>query len=133
MAATGPRTPTASKRSRCSRRRSCRLTREELGARVGQAFTSHTYAELTEVTADLPAGLTGARALRQLTRTRPRLSMKAAFPAGAFAMLAARMGMLAAIASDSKIGMISAAVSIVVVAALIFGAAIAASWLGRAR
>jgi hypothetical protein len=110
-----------------------RLTREELGARVGQAFTSPTHAELTEVTADLPAGLTGDRAPRQLTRTRPRLSMKAAFAAGAFAMLAARVGMLAAIASDSKIGVICAAVSIAVVAALIFVAAIAASWPGRAR
>jgi uncharacterized protein DUF1707 len=34
-----------------------RLTEDELGARAGQAYTSRTYAELAEVTADIPAGL----------------------------------------------------------------------------
>jgi hypothetical protein len=110
-----------------------RLTRDEFGTRVGQAFTSRTYAELTEITADLPAGLMGAQAPRQLARTRPWLSMNAAFSAGAFAMLAALVGMLAAIASRSEIGVLSAAVGIAVVGVLTFGAAMAASWLGRAR
>src|SRR5215469_3275849 len=64
-----------------------RLTKDEFGTRVGQAVTSQTDAELTEVTADLPAGLTGVRPPRQLARTRPRLSMNAAISAGAFAML----------------------------------------------
>jgi hypothetical protein len=34
-----------------------RLTKEELHTRVDQTFASRTYAELTAVTADLPAGL----------------------------------------------------------------------------
>ena len=42
-----------------------RLTKEEFGTRIGQAFTSQTYAELTKVTADLPAGPMGARPPRQ--------------------------------------------------------------------
>jgi hypothetical protein len=33
-----------------------RLTKDELDARAGQAFTSRTYAELATVTADIPAG-----------------------------------------------------------------------------
>jgi len=38
-----------------------RLTADELDARVDQVYASRTYAELAEVTADIPAGLTGAR------------------------------------------------------------------------
>jgi Domain of unknown function (DUF1707) len=33
-----------------------RVTKDEFDARVGQAFTSRTYAELAAVTADIPAG-----------------------------------------------------------------------------
>ena len=108
-----------------------RLTREEFGTRVGQVFTSQTHAELTEVTADLPAGLAEARAPRQLARTQPRLSMNTAFSACAFAMLAALVGMLFAIASRNEIGVLSAAVGIAIILVLTFGATMAASWLGR--
>jgi hypothetical protein len=38
-----------------------RLTEDELDARVDQLYASRTYAELAEVTADIPAELTGAR------------------------------------------------------------------------
>ncbi len=38
-----------------------RLTKDELDARVGHALTSQTCADLAALTADLPAGLTGAR------------------------------------------------------------------------
>ncbi len=37
------------------------LAKDELDARVGQAFASRTYADLAALTADLPAGLTAAR------------------------------------------------------------------------
>ena len=50
-----------------------RLDKDEFDARVGQAFTSRTYAELTAVTGDLPAGLAGAwpvRAQARLPETR---------------------------------------------------------------
>ena len=36
-----------------------RLTEDEFDARLGQVHASRTYAELAEVTADLPAGLAG--------------------------------------------------------------------------
>jgi Domain of unknown function (DUF1707) len=42
-----------------------RLTKDEFDARIGQTFTARTYAELASVTADLPAGLGGARSPRQ--------------------------------------------------------------------
>src|SRR6516165_5399136 len=41
-----------------------RLTEDELGARAGQVYASRTYAELAEVTADIPAEPTGAQSLR---------------------------------------------------------------------
>jgi hypothetical protein len=41
-----------------------RLTRDELDARVDRVYASRTYAELGEVTADIPADVTGARSRR---------------------------------------------------------------------
>jgi hypothetical protein len=41
-----------------------RLTEDELDARVDRVYASRTYAELTEVIADIPAELTAARASR---------------------------------------------------------------------
>jgi hypothetical protein len=38
-----------------------RLTRDEFDARVDQAYASRTYAELAEVTTDIPAGPVGTR------------------------------------------------------------------------
>ena len=38
-----------------------RLTKDELDARVDRVYASRTYAELAEVTADIPIELTGAR------------------------------------------------------------------------
>ena len=49
-----------------------RLTKDELNARVGQALAARTYAELAVLTADLPAGLTGAVPPRRAARTQGR-------------------------------------------------------------
>ena len=38
-----------------------RLTEDEFGARVDQVYASRTYAELAEVTADIPAGSVGTK------------------------------------------------------------------------
>jgi DUF1707 SHOCT-like domain len=46
-----------------------RLDKDEFDARVGQAFASRTYAELTAVTADLPAVLVGAQPARVQARS----------------------------------------------------------------
>ena len=48
------------------------LTKDEFDARVAQTFTSRTYAELAEVTADIPAGLAGAQPPRKPARARAR-------------------------------------------------------------
>ena len=75
----------------------------------------------------------GAQPLRQLARARPRMSMNAVLSAGAFAMLAALVGMMAAVASRSAIAVIGVAVIIAILGVLAFGALIVASWRGRAR
>ena len=49
-----------------------RLTKGELDARVCQALSSRTQAELATLTADLPAGLIAAPPRRQPARARPR-------------------------------------------------------------
>jgi Domain of unknown function (DUF1707) len=41
-----------------------RLTEDEFDARLGQVHASRTYAELAEITADLPTGLTGLTGLQ---------------------------------------------------------------------
>ncbi len=66
-----------------------RLTKDELDARAGQAFTSRTYAELATVTADIPAGTppvrkpAGPRVARQVVA---RLGTAAGFSAATIAM-----------------------------------------------
>jgi hypothetical protein len=49
-----------------------RLTRDELDTRVGQALTARTCADLTALTADLPAGPPAARPARRPARQRNR-------------------------------------------------------------
>jgi hypothetical protein len=48
------------------------LTKDELDARVGQAFASRTYAELAAVTTDIPAGPAPAQPLRKPARAQAR-------------------------------------------------------------
>ena len=110
-----------------------RLTKDEFGTRIDHAFTSQTYAELTAVTADLPAGLMAAPPSRQIARARPRLSMNTALSAGAFATIATLVGMMAAVASRSAIAVISVSVITALLVVLAFGALMVLSWRGRAR
>ena len=46
------------------------LTKDELDARVGQAFAARTYADLAALTADIPAGLVAAQPPPKVARTR---------------------------------------------------------------
>jgi hypothetical protein len=72
-----------------------RLTKDEFELRVGQTFTSRTYAELAALTADLPAGLTAAtppqparaRAGRPVVRPGRVITGVAALYAGAWTYL----------------------------------------------
>jgi len=54
-----------------------RLTKDELDARLGQAFASRTYSELAAVTADIPVGLVGAQLLRAPARAQARATNNA--------------------------------------------------------
>jgi hypothetical protein len=49
-----------------------RVTQDELDMRSGQAFTAQTYADLTVLTADLPAGIVQALPPRQRARAQTR-------------------------------------------------------------
>jgi len=60
-----------------------RLTKDEFDARVGQTFGARTYAELATVTADIPAGLGGARPPRKP----PRRPMKKPVRWGAYGLI----------------------------------------------
>jgi Domain of unknown function (DUF1707) len=48
-----------------------RLTKDEFDTRVGQTLASRTYAELAVLTADIPAGLSGAQPPRGPARAQP--------------------------------------------------------------
>ncbi len=67
------------------------LTKDEFDMRMGQAFTSLTYAGLDAVTADLPAGLIGAQPLRKPVRAQaphPENKVVNSFASGSFAVIA---------------------------------------------
>jgi hypothetical protein len=64
-----------------------RLTKDEFDTRVGQTFASRTYAELTSLTADIPAGLAPARPPRPPARTQPRPPVSKAVLWGGCAMI----------------------------------------------
>jgi hypothetical protein len=55
-----------------------RLTEDEFGARVDQAYASRTYAELAEATTGIPAGLATTRAPRDPWRA-TKLAWRAAY------------------------------------------------------
>ena len=55
-----------------------RLGKDELTARVGQALAARTYADLTSLAADLPAGLVVAQPSYQPARARAPLPVRAA-------------------------------------------------------
>jgi Domain of unknown function (DUF1707) len=83
-----------------------RLTKDELDARVGQAFTSRTYAELAAVTADIPAVPTGARPVRE--RTRP--SVRKVVISCACTVIAAELFLLLAVLAIPIYGTLDLAV-----------------------
>ena len=103
-----------------------RLTRDEFGARVGQALVSRTHAELAAITADLPAELIGALPRRPAARARGRLPMNSAITGGACVIAVANVGMIAALFSGSWVAVILVAAFIVIGAILAIRAMIVA-------
>ena len=68
-----------------------RLDKDEFDARVGQAFTSRTYAELAALTADIPAGPAAAPPPRKPARGQARPRVHASIKTGMCAIVAAAM------------------------------------------
>lgn len=75
-----------------------RLAKDEFDLRVGQTFASRTYAELTALTADIPAGPTGARPLRKPAQAQARRPRTRVVRSGAFAVIVVAVATLAMVA-----------------------------------
>jgi hypothetical protein len=78
------------------------LTRDELDARAGRAFTARTCAELAVITADIPAEVAAAAPSRQPARTAGKKA--------AGTMTPGRKAAASAIAAAPLIGLVSVAV-----------------------
>jgi len=82
-----------------------RLTRDELDVRVGRTLASRTYADLTALTADLPAGQAPARGPARAPATRgPARAPAARGPARPAVSIAARLGACLAIGPAVLVG-----------------------------
>ena len=98
-----------------------RLARDEFDERIGQVLVSRTYGELAAVTADIPAELVGVLPRRPPVRARHRVSMNTAVTGGACLVVAAHVGMGAAL-------LIGSPVAVILVVAFIVIGAILAIW-----
>jgi len=84
-----------------------RLDRDELDLRVGQALASRTHAELAALTADIPAGLTGAQRSPELSpesANRKAVKAIACWTAALWSMFAAALMAGAAAAGVNPVG-----------------------------
>jgi hypothetical protein len=109
-----------------------RLTKDEFVDRTGRTLTSRTYAELSAVTADLPALLIGSQLPRMPAVTPDRRSMSPAAKVvvGGFAGLAvAIVALVVAVLTNNALGLLGAALA-VVGASVIAGTAMVESWDG---
>jgi hypothetical protein len=108
-----------------------RLAYDEFEDRVGQTLVSRTYAELSAVTADLPALLIGAQLPRAPAAVVPHqrsMSAAAKFVVGGFVALAVALGGLVVwVRTDSPLGLLGAALA-VVGASVIAGTAMGEAW-----
>jgi Domain of unknown function (DUF1707) len=82
-----------------------RLTKDEFDARIGQAFASRTYAELTVAAADLPAGLASAQPLRKPARALTRAEKTAAW--GVYGIIMPAVLTVAGIPGHTTVGAVA--------------------------
>ena len=81
-----------------------RLTQDELDTRVGQALASRTYADLADLTGDIPAGPAGAEPAAEPAGTPARTLAKAARRSGICLLIAfALVGVVALIGDEALI------------------------------
>jgi hypothetical protein len=104
-----------------------RLAKDEFDARVDQVLASRTYAELSALTADIPAAPTTAPPLRKPARRLGRPSMNKAVTGGACVIVAAHIGMLGALLTGNGVLVLLMGLLIVVGAAVAVVAMIIAS------
>ncbi len=104
-----------------------RLAKDEFDARVGQVFVSRTYAELSAVTADIPAAPIAVPPPRKPPRTRTRPSMNKAITGGACVIVAGHIGMLGALLTGNGILVLLMGLAIVIGAAVAVVAMIVAA------
>ena len=108
-----------------------RLAYEEFEARVWQTLVSRTYAELSAITADLPALLIGAQLPRAPAAVVPHqrsMSVAAKLVVGGFMGLAvAIVALVVSVLTDSPLGLLGAALA-VVGASVIAGTAMGEAW-----
>jgi DUF1707 SHOCT-like domain len=82
-----------------------RLTRDELGARVGRALAARTYADLAALTADLPADPAAAGPPRPAAPARRRPLARAAAQSGSCLLIAAAAVWAAGLAGPDGSGL----------------------------
>jgi Domain of unknown function (DUF1707) len=107
-----------------------RLAKDEFDARLGQALASRTYAELSAVTADIPAAPIAAPVAappRKPASTRARPSMNTAVTSGACVIIAGHIGMLGALLTGNGVLVLLMGLLIVIGAAVAIVAMIVAS------
>jgi Domain of unknown function (DUF1707) len=85
-----------------------RLTRDEFDERVGRVLASRTYPELAAVTADLP-GPIAAPPSRPPAQAQRRIGMSTAINTGAAVVVAATVGMTAALLAGSGAAVVTVA------------------------
>ena len=107
-----------------------RLPRDEFEARIGRTLASRTYAELSAVTADLPAVLIGSQLPRMPAVVPDRRSMSAT----AKVLLAGFIGLAVAVAAmavsllvNSPLGLVGSAAAVVMMSVVV-GTAMVESW-----
>jgi hypothetical protein len=107
-----------------------RLTHDEFEARVGRTLASRTYAELSALTADLPALLVGSQLPRMPAVVPDKRSMSAAskvLAAGFAGLVVAVLAMAVSVLANSPLGLVGSAAAVVMMSVVV-GTAMVEAW-----
>jgi Domain of unknown function (DUF1707) len=107
-----------------------RLTQDEFEARISQTLASRTYAELSPVTADLPAMLIGSQLPRMPAAVTDKRSMSATAKvllAGFVGLAVAVVAMAVSLLANNPLGLVGSAAAVVMMSVVV-GTAMVESW-----
>ena len=107
-----------------------RLTQDEFEDRVGQTLTSRTYAQLSAVTANLPAWLIGSQLPRMPAVVPDKRSMSGAAKvllAGLVGLAVAVAAMALSVLTNSPLGLVGSAAAVVLMSVVV-GTAMIEAW-----